>query len=61
MQNYESEINTHTKVGQNMQSIINEHKGRIEELQGNQESARLKILVDLLLKYSDSKKIFGLW
>ena len=33
LQNYESEINTHTKVEQNMQTIINEYKGKVDVFQ----------------------------
>lgn len=47
LQNYESEINTHAKVEQNMQVLINEYKGKIDSLESTLESNKSKLAVDL--------------
>ena len=44
-QNYEKEINTHTKVEQNMQDLINEYKGKVRGLENELESTKSRVLV----------------
>ena len=48
-QNYEKEINTHTKVEQNMQDLINDYKGKVRSLEGELETTKGRVLVGWLL------------
>lgn len=48
LQNYEKEINTHTKVEQSMQDLINDFKGKVHSLEKELDFAKSRVTVGVV-------------
>lgn len=45
LQNYEKEINTHTKVEKSMQDLINDYKGKVHDLEKTLDNTKSRLTV----------------